>query len=145
MFDEFVELHSVENAAPFLVRPLGPTAFEIFVFVLIVAFGFVVLAGWIGQMINAHIYHIGVRVLLTIYRGEDDESRPQSVLDGRLSWGSFAAFQFAIASAAAGLLAHSTALVGVGATLGFIGWLAAIGNLAGARTRAMRPATISLL
>jgi hypothetical protein len=109
------------------------------------AFGFVVLAGWIGQMINAHIYHIGVRVLLTIYRGEDDESRPQSVLDGRLSWGSFAAFQFAIASAAAGLLAHSAALVGAGAALGFIGWLAAIGNLAGARTRAMRPATISLL
>lgn len=109
------------------------------------ALGFVILAGWIGQMINAHIYHIGVRVLLTVYRGDDDESRPQSVLDGRLSWCSFAAFQIAIASAAAGLLAHNAAFVGLGAALGFAGWAVVIGNLLIARSAAMRPATISLL
>jgi hypothetical protein len=97
-------------------------------------------------MINAHMYHIGVRVLLTVYRGDDDESGPQSVLDGRLSWCSFAAFQLAIASAATGLLAHNAALVGVGAALGFAGWIAVIVNLFGARLRAMHPATtISLL
>lgn len=32
------------------------------------AYGFVLLGGWAGQTIDAHVYHIGVRLLLTIYR-----------------------------------------------------------------------------
>ena len=100
------------------------------------AYGFVLLAGWIGQMIDAHVYHIGVRLLLTIYRGEDDETRPQTVLDARLSWASFVAFQLAIASVTGGLLAHAALALGAGALLGLCGWAATIANLAGARTRA---------
>ncbi|MEO6835256.1 MAG: hypothetical protein ABI231_05045 [Candidatus Tumulicola sp.] len=109
------------------------------------AYVFVILAGWIGQMLNAHIYHIGVRVLLTVYRGDDDETRPHSVLDARLSWGSFAAFQLAIGLAAIGLLAQNPALVCLGAGFGGIGWVVMIANLFSARSRAMEPATISLL
>lgn len=100
------------------------------------AYGFVLLAGWVGQMIDAHVYHIGVRLLLTIYRGDDDETRPNAVLDARLSWTSFAAFQLAIACAAAGLLAHSGAALGAAAALGLFGWAATIANLAVARSRA---------
>ncbi len=109
------------------------------------AYGFVLLAGWIGQAINAHVYHIGVRVLLTAYRGEDDETRPQEVLDSRLSWVSFATFQLAIASVAFGLLAQNAAAVSAGAVVGMIGWLAMMCNLVVARARAMKQANISLL
>ncbi|HEX5275484.1 MAG TPA: hypothetical protein VFW34_09445 [Candidatus Rubrimentiphilum sp.] len=110
------------------------------------AYGFVLMAGWLVQMINAHIYHIGVRVMLTAYRGEDDETRPQTVLDARLSWLSFAAFQLAIASAAIGLLAQNANAVSTGGALGAIGWLAMMANLAVARSRAMQaPRNISLL
>ncbi len=112
------------------------------------AYGFVLLAGWLGQMINAHVYHIGVRVMLTAYRGEDDETRPQTVLDARLSWISFAAFQLAIASVTFGLLVQNANAVSLGGALGAAGWLAMMANLsiARARARALQPQpTISLL
>lgn len=110
------------------------------------AYGFVLIAGWLVQMVNAHIYHIGVRVMLTAYRGEDDETRPQTVLDARLSWLSFASFQLAIASAAIGLLTQNASAVFVGGVLGAAGWLAMMSNLAVARARAMQPQpNISLL
>ncbi|MDQ2680379.1 MAG: hypothetical protein M3Y21_05070, partial [Candidatus Eremiobacteraeota bacterium] len=109
------------------------------------AYGFIVLAGWIGQMINAHIYHIGVRLLLTVYRGDEDETRPQEVLDARLSWASFWLFQLAIVSATVGLLVANPILATFGGLVGCAGWLAMITNLVCARTKAMRPRTISLL
>jgi hypothetical protein len=101
-------------------------------------FGFVILAGWIGQMIDAHVYHIGVRLLLTIYRGDDDETRPQDVLDARLAWCSFGAFQLALAAIVVGLLRENAASLIAGAALGFAGWLLTIGALAEARAAAMR-------
>ena len=103
------------------------------------AYGFVLIAGWLMQMVNAHIYHIGVRVMLTAYRGEDDETRPQTVLDARLSWISFATFQIAIASTVAGLLLPNATPVSIGGALGAAGWLAMIANLVVARTRAKQP------
>lgn len=109
------------------------------------AYGFIILAGWIGQIINAHIYHIGVRLVLTIYRGDEDETRPQEVLDARLSWTSFWFFQIAICSALTGLLVANPMLVALGGVVGTAGWLAMIANLVRARTKAMRPQTISLL
>lgn len=105
------------------------------------AYGFVLLGGWAGQTIDAHVYHIGVRLLLTIYRGDDDETRPQTVLDARLSWLSFLAFQLAIASGAAGLLARSAPALAAGAALGLCGWILMLGNLAVARERAAAGAT----
>ena len=103
------------------------------------AYGFVLITGWLVQMINAHIYHIGVRVMLTAYRGEDDETRPQTVLDDRLSWISFAAFQLAVASVAVGLLVQNANAVSVGGALGAAGWFSMMANLAVARSRAMQP------
>ncbi len=54
------------------------------------------LAGWIGQMVNAHLHHIGVRVLLTSIAGEDNETRPWQVLDVRVEWLTFVATQLAV-------------------------------------------------
>ena len=97
------------------------------------AFGFTALAGWVGQMLDAHFYHIGVRLLLTIYRGDEDETRPEAVLDGRLSWISFAAFQAAVATGAAGLLAQRAAIVGAAGVFGAAAWVLMTANLVRAR------------
>ncbi len=102
------------------------------------AFGFAMLAGWAGQMVNGHIFHIGVRLIATIYRGDDDETPPEDLLDRRLPWSAFVAMQLAVACVAAGLIFESTALAAAGAALGVLGWLAIVTALAGARLRAAR-------
>lgn len=98
-----------------------------------VAFGFVLLAGWVGQMVNAHIFHIGVRLIATIYRGEDDETRPEALLDARLAWLVFGAMQLAVAAVAAGLLAGIAPVAAAGAAIGFIGWMVMMTALVRAR------------
>jgi hypothetical protein len=44
------------------------------------------LAGWLGQMINAHLHHLGIRVIATALAGDDDKTRPWRLLDVRLTW-----------------------------------------------------------
>lgn len=61
------------------------------------------LAGWIGQMVNAHLHHIGVRVVLTLLRGDEDETRPAEVLDPRLGWTAFWLAQLAVAGTFGGV------------------------------------------
>lgn len=100
------------------------------------AYFFVLLIGWVGQMVNAHIYHIGIRLVATIYRGEDDETRPQELLENRLSWYSFLAFQLAIAAILVALLQGNNALAARGAIFGMTGWIAMIANILAARARA---------
>jgi hypothetical protein len=58
------------------------------------------LAGWLGQMVNAHLHHLGVRVVATYIIGEDDETRPWVLLEHRLSWLAFVTAQFAVGSVA---------------------------------------------
>jgi hypothetical protein len=94
------------------------------------AFVFVLLVGWIGQMINAHMLHIGVRLIATVVRGEDDETRPGVLLDARLSWIAFAGMQLAVALGAAGLLADAPAVTATGACIGFVAWCSMIVNAA---------------
>jgi hypothetical protein len=102
------------------------------------AYAFVLLIGWVGQMVNAHLYHIGIRVLATVYRGEDDETRPQELLEARLSWYSFFAFQLAIVAIVIALVRGDDALVARGAIFGLTGWIAMIANILAARVRAKR-------
>lgn len=101
-----------------------------------VAAVFVALMGWIGSAVLAHLHHIGVRVLLTTLRGEDDETRPQSVLASPLSWLTFFSHQCAVALVAIGLIAPQPVLVAAGALAGAIAFLAMAANLAGAAQRA---------
>jgi hypothetical protein len=100
------------------------------------AFGFVMLAGWAGQMVNGHVLHIGVRLIATIYRGDDDETRPGALLDSRWSWFVFGAMQLAVAALACGLLLRNSSAAVAGALLGLAGWLAMATALAKARAAA---------
>lgn len=54
------------------------------------------LAGWLGQMINAHLHHIGIRVIATAFAGDDDATRPWQLLDARLSWATVVLAQAAV-------------------------------------------------
>lgn len=100
------------------------------------AYVFVVLMGWVAQMVDAHIFHIGVRLLATIYRGDDDETPPIELLDPRLAWTAFALFQLAVAAITAGLLVPSPNACAIGAILGFCGWIVTIVAMAAARRAA---------
>lgn len=70
---------------------------------LALAYGFLLLIGWIGQIVNTHTLHLGTHVIAIAYRGDEDETRPRDLLDMRLSWTSFGLFQAAVALAAWGL------------------------------------------
>ena len=106
---------------------------------------FVALIGWIGQMVNGHLHHIGVRLIATIYRGDDDETRPGELLSPALSWIAFAAFQVALLLGAGGSIEHVSPLVAAGAAAGLAGWTAMAANTAMAVRRANRSTVISLL
>ncbi len=103
------------------------------------AYIFVGLAGWIGQMVNAHTYHIGVRLLITIARDdEDDETRPDAVLTLPLTWLSFGLMQLAIALGAVGLVIAAPLLVALAGAAGLAGWIVIAANIAAAWTQARR-------
>ncbi len=100
------------------------------------AYMFVLLMGWAGQMVNAHLHHIGIRLLATIYRGDDDETQPQELLETRLSWYTFFSFQLAIAVVTVALLGNNETLAARGAICGVTAWIAMVANVLIARMRA---------
>lgn len=100
------------------------------------AFAFAMLAGWAGQMVNGHIFHIGVRLIATIYRGDEDETPPGQLLGPRLPWAAFASMQCAVAAILAGLIFGSAPTAAAGAVLGLGGWIALASALASARAAA---------
>ena len=104
---------------------------------------YVLLVGWIGQMVNAHMYHIGISLIATMARGGDDETRPAELLLEPLSWGSFFFFQSAVAMGTVALLFNSAHLLTATALCGLTGWFIMLGNVTNARQRAMRRGVIS--
>ncbi len=104
------------------------------------AYVFVMLIGWIGQMVNAHFLHIGVRLIATVIRGDDDETRPAPLLDARFSWLAFASMQAAIGLCCYGLLTGAANAVVCGAASGMVGWLSLVANAIVASRRARIPA-----
>jgi hypothetical protein len=99
------------------------------------AYLFVGLIGWLGMMVIGHMHHIGIRLLLTVRLGEDDETRPQAVLVPAYGWLAFAFFQLALLAGLAGTLGASGDLVAAG-FLGFGGWVVMSLNLVAAYARA---------
>lgn len=97
---------------------------------------YVALLGWIGSAVLAHIHHIGVRVLLTKALGEDDETRPQSVLVAPLTWATTVAYEGAVIVGAAGLFRGNADLVELAAALGLASFLMIVANLSTAYRRA---------
>lgn len=102
------------------------------------AFVFVLLTGWLGQMVVGHLHHIGIRLLATVARGEEDETRPIQLLDARLSWFTFVTLQCAVIAGAAGTAAHAPDLLRLSALLGLAGWCALSANVAVAWRTARR-------
>jgi hypothetical protein len=86
------------------------------------AYAYLGLLGWLGQMVLAHLHHIGIRVLATVARGDMDDTRPQEILTPALSWGSFGLFQLAIAGGTVCLIQGNDHGVALAALAGFAGW-----------------------
>jgi len=110
------------------------------------AFVYVVLVGWLGQMVNAHLHHIGIRLLTTAFRGDDDETRPGELLSATLSWTTFVLFQTAVLMGVVALIVGHADLLADAALAGLLGWTAMTANTLHAARRARQPPTvISLL
>ncbi|MDQ2817513.1 MAG: hypothetical protein M3T49_04790 [Candidatus Eremiobacteraeota bacterium] len=103
------------------------------------AFIFVGLVGWMGQMVNGHFHHIGVRLMATVARGDDDETSPGALLSSPASWLCWGLFQGAVALGAVGLLLDAPLAVRVAASLGACGWLTMVANACIAWRRATEP------
>lgn len=86
------------------------------------------LIGWVGNAVVAHLHHIGVRVLLTSLRGEDDETRPGAVLDARLTWLAVGLYQASALAGTTAIALGDAALLAVAAYAGGFAFLAMLGN-----------------
>ncbi|MEA2666065.1 MAG: hypothetical protein QOI11_3009, partial [Candidatus Eremiobacteraeota bacterium] len=95
-------------------------------------------AGWLGQMVNAHLHHLGVRVLATLVLGEDDETRPWDLLAAPLSWTAFGTAQLAVVATAAYALGGNAALGIGGGACGLLAVAAMASNARFALRRARR-------
>lgn len=88
------------------------------------ALTFLALIGWLGQMVNGHVLHIGIRLMITAIRGDDDETRPWRIVNAPLALASWVLFQVAVALGTAALLAaNDRTLLLVAALSGTAGWL----------------------
>lgn len=102
------------------------------------------LIGWIGSAVLAHIHHIGVRVLITTIRGEDDETRPGAVLNATLSWTTVALFEAAALLGTLGILGDAH-LAQVAAIAGIASFVTLVLNVATAAAAAMRLPSVDLI
>lgn len=100
------------------------------------------LAGWIGQMVNAHVHHLGVRVLITLLRGDEDETRPWQVLDARLTWTAFVLAQLGVAGVAAGLALGAGPAIVAGAVAGALAIPVMAANAVHARRTLLRTTVV---
>lgn len=88
------------------------------------------LLGWVGQNINAHMMHVGIRLLATIVISADDETEPRDLLDRRIGVASWILWQLSIAAAVLGVRYSNGALLEAGAIVGFAATLAVLTNIA---------------
>jgi hypothetical protein len=102
------------------------------------AYAYLGLIGWLGQMVIAHQHHIGIRVLATVARGEDDDTMPKDILTAPLSWTSFALFQLAVVGGAYSLIQGLDGGVLLAALVGGAGWATMTLNVALAWRNAKR-------
>lgn len=102
------------------------------------------LIGWIGSAILAHIHHIGVRLLLTTVRGEEDETRPEKVLTTQITWTTLALYELAAILGTLGLIINGAVgtsaitCVEIASIAGFLAFATTLTNLAKAHHNARR-------
>lgn len=97
-----------------------------------------IVLGWIGQNINAHMMHVGIRLVATIVISDDDETLPSELLNRRIGVVSLILWQAAVASAVLGVTIASGAALEVSGWLGLTATLAVLANIAYAARSASR-------
>jgi hypothetical protein len=102
------------------------------------------LAGWLGGMVNAHLHHLGVRVLTTLLRGDDDETRPWDVVNQPLAWLTFGLAQLAVAGTVLALPLAIPRLQPVAALAGIASVLCMLANMLLVR-RSLQRAPVTLV
>ncbi len=90
---------------------------------------FLLLVGWVGQTLNAHLMHTGIRLLATIAIGDEDETEPIELLDRRWGLASLAINQIAVLCGALGLSIGSAPLLRIAAVAGIGAMLAMAANV----------------
>jgi hypothetical protein len=96
----------------------------------------IALAGWLGQLVNAHLHHLGIRVVSTFVLGEDDETRPWTLLTPAWSWAALVTAQVAVFCTALRSLGAPAVFASLGGAAGLLGMIAMIANAASAFRRA---------
>ena len=104
---------------------------------------FVLLVGWVGQTLNAHLMHTGIRVLATMTIDEDDDTEAIDLLDRRWGLASLAINQVAVLCGAIGLCIGSTALLRLAAVAGIGAMIAMAVNVLHARDVADKLRSVS--
>lgn len=99
---------------------------------------FAALIGWIGSAILAHIHHIGVRVLLTTTRGENDETRPEKVLTPAITWTTLTLYELAAITGTLAAITATPITLSFASATGFIAFITLLVNLAKARRNAQK-------
>jgi hypothetical protein len=95
-------------------------------------------------MVNAHLHHLGVRVLTTLLRGDDDETRPWDVVNQPLAWLTFGLAQLAVAGTVLALPLAIRGLQPVAALAGIASVLCMLANMGFVR-RTLRRAAVVLV
>lgn len=93
------------------------------------AAAYAALIGWVGSAVLAHLHHIGIRVVLTSLRGEDDITRPQVVLNAPLSFTTLALYELAALLGTVAFITNASALLAIAALSGFTSFLALAANV----------------
>lgn len=101
------------------------------------AFAFLALAGWIGQSVNGYALHIGIRLLATLVRGDEDETEPGELLVPLWSWVSLVLFQLAVVGGTWSLLNDMPRALNLAGWAGLLGWAVWLLNVRQAWRRAV--------
>lgn len=101
---------------------------------------FVLLTGWVAQSINGYLLHVGIRLLATMARGDNDGPRPGDLLSAPLSWVAFTAFQAAVLGGTLSLLTSQGPWLSLAGALGLVGWVTLMLNIRFAWVKAKRKA-----
>lgn len=88
-----------------------------------------VLLGWIGQNVNAHMMHVGIRLLATIVISGDDETQPRELLNRGIGITSWALWQIAVGAAVVGVGTPNGTLLEIAGVVGFAATLAMLANI----------------
>lgn len=89
----------------------------------------VALAGWLGQMVNGHLHHLGIRVIATTVGGEENETRPWEMLNMRVAYVAVILDQLAVLALALGVSLQSSSLIVCGGVVGLGGMAAFFANV----------------